>query len=146
MLVKAFSFVWLTLAAVALIRFFVNSHNTVWKWAVVVTLSLVLMYSLIWIPWRRKRRGFHVYKRGGAEGGILYYTESDRVLRFYFDRTMNTIFIPSDTQWREVTPIWAHDRKQEIVERIRKSLGQRLIGKNWNYEETNNAAHIVAKD
>ena len=66
--------------------------------------------------------------QGGNEGG--------RVLELYFDRTKNTIYVPSDAKWNEIMPSWATDRKAEIVSRIKQHVGKRWIGKSWRYEES----------
>lgn len=146
MLVKVFLFIWLILAAVAVLRFFINSPFALWKWAIIAIIGLASMYVLIWTPWQRKRQGFAVYKRGGTEGGVLFYTENGRNLQFYFDRRLDTIYIPSEKMWREVMPTWAHDRKQEIVDRVKICVGRRIIGKSWTYEESDNPSHIVPKE
>ena len=92
---------------------------------------------------RRNREGYYVYKRGGADDGTLIYNEEGKILQFYFNRTNDTIYVPSDFKWKEMMPKWAKERKDEIVSRIEKQIGKRLIGKSWTYEGTEKREHLI---
>jgi len=145
MLVKAFLFVWLAIAGIAVVVYLMRSNFSIWVWVLGVSICGFLLYAKLREQRRRNREGYYVYRRGGAEGGILFYNEEGRILQFYFDRSTDTIYIPSDATWREVMPIWAHNRKQQIVSRLKQRFGKRLIGKSWTYEESDNPSQIVPK-
>ena len=145
MLVKAFSFVWLALAGIAAVVYLLRSNLGVWLLALTVGICGLIAYARVREQRRRVREGYYVYRRGGAEGGILFYNEEGRILQFYFDRSTDTIYIPSDAKWREVMPMWAQNRKQQIVSRLKQCFGKRLTGKSWTYEESDNPGRIVPK-
>jgi len=146
MLVRAFSFAWLLLAAVGVGIYLSRSNIGLLALGTGGIFAALLFYSNIREKIRRKRDGYYVYKRGGAEDGILFYSEQRRELQFYFDRRMNTIYIPSDTKWKQTMPIWAQNNKQQIVDRIKQCVGKRLIGEAWKYEETSDPKQIVPGD
>jgi hypothetical protein len=92
---------------------------------------------------RRKKEGYYVYKRGGAEDGILVYDEGGKTLNLYFSRSKDTIYVPSDTKWKELMPEWAKEKKGVIMRRIKLRIGKRLIGKNWTYEESDKQEYLI---
>jgi hypothetical protein len=92
---------------------------------------------------RRKRERYYVYRRGGGEDGLLVYNEEGRIVQLYFSRTNDTIYVPTDSQWKEMMPDWARHRKDEIISRIQKQVGKRLIGKSWSYEKADRKEHLV---
>ena len=94
------------------------------------------MVVVKWEKWKRKKEGYYVFTRGGAEDGSVTYNEAGRTLELYFDRVKNTIYVPSEAKWKEIMPTWAKDRKEEIMGGIKKHVGKRWIGKSWMYEET----------
>ena len=47
------------------------------------------------------------------------------------------IYLPRPEKWRQKVPDWARDRREEILDRVRKELG----GKHFRYIETE--AHVV---
>ena len=143
MLVKAFSFVWLAVAGVGVVIYLFRSGIGLFGLGMGGILAAYILYANIREKIRRKRDGYYVYKRGGAEDGILFYSEQGRELQFYFDRRADTIYIPSDAKWKQTMPIWARDHKQQIVDRIKRCVGKRLIGNPWKYDETNNSDKIV---
>src|SRR5919108_673045 len=99
-------------------------------------LLLIVVFAIVRERLRRRREGYYIYRRGGAEGGTLFYEEEGKSLEFYFDRTNNTIYIPSDLKWKESMPSWARERKNEIITRIKTRIGKRWIGKSWTYAES----------
>ena len=143
MLLRAFSFVWLLVAGIGIAIYLSRSSIGLMALAMSGILGAFILYSNLRERVRRKRDGYHVYKRGGAEDGILFYADRGRELQFYFDRRTDTIYIPSDTKWRQTMPAWAQDHKQQIVDRIKLCVGKRVIGKSWRYEDTNNDKQIV---
>ena len=145
MLVKGFLVVWLVLGAAAAAKFLFNAFD---GWGLVLISGIVIVgfYMRMQTRTRGKRDGYHVFRRGGAEGGIIYYNENGRTLQFYFDRLADTIYFPSEAKWREVMPYWAHDHRQQIVDRVKKRFGKRLLGKSSIYEETDNPSHLVPKE
>jgi hypothetical protein len=145
MLVKGFLFVWLVLAALAAAKVLFNALGV---WGLVLIAGIVIVGLYVWMKTqrRRKRDGYHVFRRGGAEDGIVYYNENGQSLQLYFNRIADTIYIPSEAKWKEVMPDWAHDRRQQIIERVKEGIGKRLIGKSSIYEETDNTSHIVPKE
>lgn len=94
---------------------------------------------------RRRREGFHVYKRGGSEDGVLIYKEGEKSLQIYFNRLEDIIYIPSVGIWKETMPDWARERRDEILVRIKKRVGKRLIGKSWKFEETDSPQKLIAQ-
>jgi len=146
MLVRVFLFVWLVLAGIGIATYLSRSSVGFWALGVGGAVGAAALYLGLGERRRRNKEGYYVYKRGGAEDGILFYGEQDRELQFYFDRRTDTIYIPSDAEWKQIMPIWAHDHKQQIVSRIKQRIGKRLIGKSWNYEETGNPKRIVPKE
>lgn|SRR5689334_15764665 len=143
MLVRAFSFVWLLVAAIGIVIYLSKSSIGLVALATGGILGAFILYSNLRERIRRKRDGYYVYKRGGAEDGILFYSEHGRELQLYFDRRTDTIYIPSDGKWKQTMPAWAQDDKQQIVDRIKQCVGKRLIGKSSKYEETSNDKQIV---
>jgi hypothetical protein len=94
---------------------------------------------------RRRKDGFDVYKRGGAEDGVLVYKEGERSLQIYFNRLEDIIYLPSPSIWKETMPDWASERRDEILTRIRERVGKRLIGKSWSFEETDNPQKLITQ-
>src|SRR5690242_3637560 len=99
--------------------------------AAIAFLSLVIFGGLMREKWRRRREGYYAYTSGGGQEGVLIYNEGGKILQLYFSRLKDTIYIPTDPKWKEVMPDWARERKDEIVSRIKKRVGKRLIGKGW---------------
>lgn len=143
MLVRAFSFVWLLVVGIGVVIYLSRSSIGLLALLTGGFFGAMILYANFREKIRRKREGYYVYKRGGAEDGILFYSEQGRELQFYFDRRTDTIYIPSDAKWRQTMPGWAHDHKQQVVDRIKQCVGKRLIGKSWSYQETNNDKQIV---
>jgi hypothetical protein len=106
-------------------------------------LLLIVVFAIVRERLRRRREGYYIYRRGGAEGGTLFYEEEGKSLEFYFDRTNNTIYIPSDLKWKESMPSWARERKNEIITRIKTRIGKRWIGKSWTYAESDSIEHLI---
>ena len=113
--------------------------------AVLGVIAFVTAGSLMKEKWRRKKEGYYAYTSGGAEDGVLIYNESGKILQLYFNRPKDTIYVPTDAKWREIMPDWARERKDEIVSRIKKRVGKRLIGKGWSYEESDREDHFVRR-
>lgn len=97
---------------------------------VVATLVLIILGAIIKEQWRRRREGYFVYLRGGAEAGSVTYNEGGKLLDLYFDRLKRIVYVPSDAKWKSVMPDWAKARKVEIMKRIKKHI------KGWRYEES----------
>ena len=145
MLVKAFLFLWSIIAGVGIAAYLARSTVGVWVLGLASGIGAAAMYIALKERNRRNKEGYYVYKRGGAEDGILFYNEQGRELQFYFDRGADTIYIPTDAEWKENMPTWAHEHKQEIVSRIKRRVGKRLVGESWKYEETANPKQIVGQ-
>jgi len=143
MLVRVFSFVWLAVAGIGVVIYLSRSSIGLFALGTGGILAAFVLYRSLRERIRRKRDGYHVYKRGGAEDGILFYSEHGKELQFYFSRSTDTIYIPSDAKWKQTMPVWTQDHKQQIVDRIKQCVGKRLIGQPWKYEETSNPNHIV---
>jgi hypothetical protein len=143
MVFTAFTFVWLLLAAIGVVIYLSSSGIGLVALGTGGLVGALILYSHLKEKIRRKRDGYYVYKRGGPEDGILFYSELGRELQFYFDRRTNTIYIPSDDKWPQTMPAWAQDYKQRIVGRVKQCVGKRLIGESWKYEETSNPNQIV---
>jgi len=89
---------------------------------------ILIVFTKEWL--RRKREGFFVNTKGNADGGDLIYHEGQRSLTFYFDRPARTVYVPSNKRWGREMPEWARIRKSEIVDRIKRRLGQ-----SWRVED-----------
>ncbi len=61
----------------------------------------------------------------------------------YFNRLEDIIYIPSAGMWKEVMPDWARERREEILTRIKERVGRRLIGKSWEFEETDSPQKLI---
>jgi hypothetical protein len=111
-------------------------------------LGFVLLMIVIAIAKQRlrsRKEGFHVQKRGGAEDGVLLYKEGEKSLQIYFNRLEDIIYIPSASMWKEVMPDWARERRDEILARIKKRVGRRLIGRSWEFEETDSPQKLISQ-
>jgi hypothetical protein len=104
---------------------------------------LIIVIAITRNRLRRGKEGFHVYKRGGGEDGVLIYEEGEKSLQVYFNRLEDIIYIPSAVMWKEIMPDWARERRDEILVRIKERVGKRLIGKNWEFEETESPQKLI---
>ena len=111
-----------------------------------VVLGLTILTYIIREQVRRKKQGFYVQTHGGAEDGYVLYNEDGKTLRLYFSRPKDTIYVPSDIKWKEIMPNWARERKLEIIGRIKKHVGKRLIGQDWTYEESDKKETLMTQD
>jgi hypothetical protein len=112
-----------------------------------VSVGFVLLIIVIAITrsrLRRKKEGFHVYKRGGGEDGVVIYEEGEKSLQVYFNRAEDIIYIPSAGMWKEIMPDWAKERRDEILARIRERIGKRLIGQSWKFVETDSQQKLIS--
>jgi hypothetical protein len=113
--------------------------------AAIAFVGLAVFGGLMKEKWRRRREGYYAYTSGGGQEGVLIYNEGGKILQLYFSRLKDTIYIPTDPTWKEVMPDWARERKDEIVSRIKKRIGKRLIGKGWTYEESDREDHLLRR-
>jgi hypothetical protein len=137
-----FVMIWALLASCALVSYLFKSEN----WPMILAVACVgiaFLTAIVMEKWRRKREGYYVYKRGGADGGILIYDERGHTLQFYFNRRSDTIYVPSDAAWNKIMPSWAKERKDEVLTRIKSRIGKRLVGKSWTYEETDKPEFVL---
>jgi hypothetical protein len=111
-----------------------------------VVLTLIILTFVIRERVRRKREGYYVQTHGGAEDGYVLYNEDGKTLRLYFSRSKDTIYVPSDVKWKEIMPNWARERKLQIMGRIKKHVGKRLIGRAWTYEESDKKERLMTQD
>jgi hypothetical protein len=139
---KYFFGLWLLLSVIAIASYLSKLESRL-PIAGLSVLILIVVVVILRERLRRKKEGYYIYKRGGAEDGVLFYEEEGKTLQFYFDRTNDTIYIPSDPKWNEITPSWAKERKNEIVSRIKKRIGKRWIGKSWTYAQSDLAKHLI---
>jgi hypothetical protein len=129
-------------AGIALVSYFFDSYN----WYLLVGLGgvcVIIFIGSLKEKWRRKKEGYWVYKKGGADDGVLFYNERGQILRLYFSRGRDISYVPSDAKWKEIMPSWAKERKVQIISRVKQLIGKRIIGKNWTYEDTDNLNHVV---
>jgi len=94
---------------------------------------LIIVLAITRNRLRRRKEGFHVYKRGGGEDGVLIYEEGEKSLQVYFNRLEDIIYIPSAIMWKEIMPHWASERRAEILARIKERVGKILICKSWKF-------------
>jgi hypothetical protein len=123
----------------------VGGGTSLFAWSSVI-LGLAILTFIVRERVRRKKEGYYVQTHGGAEGGYVLYNEDGKTLRLYFSRPKDTIYVPSDTKWKEIMPSWAKERKVEIMGRIRKHVGKRLIGQGWTYEESDKKEMLMSQD
>ena len=126
--------VWLLLGIAGVFIYLSRAANKFLVFSLV--LAVIVLAGVARRKLIRKKQGYSIYKSGGAEDGFVVYGEGEKTVKLYFDRVQDTIYIPSDVKWKEIMPEWAKEKKHEIVARIKKEIGTRLIGKSWRYEET----------
>jgi hypothetical protein len=144
-IVKYLLVLWLVGVTFAVIfRLFERENRSILFGAGFVFVVIILFF--VKEKLRQKKEGYHVYKRGGADDGIVVYDEGGKTLSLYFNRKEDTIYVPSDTKWKELMPEWAKERKTLIMHRVRLRLGKRLIGKNWTYEESDNQDYLIEQN
>ena len=85
---------------------------------------------------RVERDGYQIEAHGAGGDGIVVYVEEGKRLVLLYSREKDTVFVPSDSKWKQIMPQWSHNRKNEIVARIKQRYGKRLIGKAIGYEES----------
>jgi hypothetical protein len=112
---------------------------------IVFVTGLAMAVSAVRERQRRKKEDYYVDTLGGAEDGTVNYHEDGRELQLYYDRRKDTIYVPTDAKWNEIMPRWAGDRKHEIVSRIRRRVGKRLIGKSSTYQETDDSSCFMSQ-
>ena len=127
--------VWLLLGIAGLFIYLSKAANEFLAFSLGL-LALIVLAGVVGQRLIRKKQGYSIYKSGGAEDGFIVYGEGGKTVKLYFDRVQDTIYVPSDAKWKEIMPEWAKEKKHEIVARIKKQIGTRLIGKSWRYEET----------
>ena len=141
-IVKYFLIFWLFGSLVAVVLYIFEPENRSGLYATVF-IVFVIAFFIGKEKLRRQKEGYYVYTRGGAEDGVVVYDEGGKTLNLYFDRREDTIYVPSDAKWQELMPEWAKGKKVLIVDRVRSRIGRRLIGKNWNYKESDNQDHLI---
>jgi hypothetical protein len=129
---------------VAVLAYFARSGGALLL-AVLGTITLTILGGIVKEQLRRKKEGYFAYTSGGAQEGILIYNEGGKILQLYFSQPKDTIYIPTDPKWKEIMPDWARERKDEIVAKIKKRVGKRLIGKGWTYEESDREEHLLRR-
>lgn len=143
-IVKYFVALWALFALIAITSYLYKSTNLILM-AGLGALTLGVVIATVKEKLRRKKEGFYIYRRGGAESGVLFYDERGRILQLYFSRIKDTVYIPSDLKWKEIMPSWARERKDEIVSRIKKRIGKRLVGKSWTYAQSDLEEHVICQ-
>jgi hypothetical protein len=133
---------WAVFAAGGIVLYFWKRENRLLLSAITILIGIIVI-EILRERLRRKREGYYVYKRGGADDGTLVYNEEGKMLQLCFNRTTDTIYVPLDFKWKEMMPDWAKERKDEILSRIQKQIGKRLIGKSWSYQGTDRKEHLI---
>lgn len=123
----------------------VGDGVSLFAWGLLIV-ALIIFTFIMKERIRRKKEGYYVQTRGGAKDGYVLYNEGGKTLRLYFSRPKDTIYVPSDGKWKEIMPGWARERKLEIMGRIRKHVGKRLIGQGWTYEESDKKETLMTQD
>jgi hypothetical protein len=141
-IVKMFFIIWVFLAVIGLVLYVSKPDNRFILFGLGF-IAVAIFIATVKERWRRKNEGYYVFKRGGAENGVVIYDEGGQTLQLYFDRRRDTIYVPSDATWTEIMPSWAKERKHEVVTRIKRRVGKRLIGKSWTYEETDKPEFVA---
>jgi cbb3-type cytochrome oxidase subunit 3 len=144
-IIKYFLILWLLGAMIGVIFYLLKPQNR----SILLGIGVVVIGVVFFLfkeRLRRKKEGYYVYKRGGAEDGVLVYDEGGKTLNLYFSRRKDTIYVPSDTKWKELMPGWAKEKKALIMHRIKLRIGNRMIGKNWTYEESDNQDYLIKQN
>ena len=145
MIVRMLSLLWVLVLVGALASYLFTSTS----WPLLIGIGgvcVAVCMATLKEKWRRKKQGYWVFKKGGAEDGVLFYNERGQILQLYFNRRQDTIYVPSDLKWKTVMPNWAKERKSEIISRVKQLVGKRIIGNSWTYEETDNPERIVPRE
>jgi hypothetical protein len=76
---------------------------------------------------RFRRLGYRVLSRG--RGQFAYeerYDGQSCVLEIHGEMEKRQVYLPSEQSWRESVPEWARERRDEIVQRVRQAVGERM--------------------
>ena len=101
---------------------------------------LLLFYPLLWFIYQLRRyyrlrfRGFFV-TREGRDNIIYEERQAGQVQRLtiYGELMSNdphVVYVPNEEEWENKMPEWAHGRRAEILENIKRALGT----KNYEYD------------
>ena len=108
-------------------------------WILFVAVLLVLLFPLLWFVYQLRRSyrlrsgGFWVAREGRDE--ILYEerrageTQRLTISGERMTHGARVVYVPSEEEWEKEMPEWAHGRRVEILENIKRALGTK------NYED-----------
>jgi hypothetical protein len=103
-------------------------------------LILLLLYPFLWLisqirrHYRLRTRGYWLSRRG--RGSFEYEERHETVVEhLVIDGEMmavgpDVIYLPNEEQWQREMPAWAQGRRDEILARVKRLLGN----KNYRYE------------
>jgi len=115
----------------------IQSNERPWSDALAVVLLLlaILLFpitwpiSQLWRYYRLKSRGYDVTREGRD---AIEYQElcNGKVRRLTIAGEMimkrpHVIYVPTEAEWQEWMPSWAQGRREEIVEKVKRALGNK---------------------
>lgn len=137
-----------------LLRFAVSSawweHAILWSLTLVAAICGFLLFShgsWAWVDWRRGWRvrwiaeHRYVYEEVGDGGQFRSFEVRYEPLENRYAPPCR-ITVPGADEWTEMTPTWAHGRRDAILERIRRWGGR----EGWNAPVTFASAGRVVAD
>jgi hypothetical protein len=98
-------------------------------WSVVALVGWIAasyLYGRLIRRWDLRRKGYFGGRR--VNSTWLYEEVSDNTIRQLALAMISTepghteLFVPDDDAWRDAVPVWARDRRREIVHRIAERL------------------------
>jgi hypothetical protein len=119
----------------------IESNDRPWAdtFAVILVVLFLLLFPITWPLsqlWRFylfKTRGYYVTREGRD---VIQYQElrDGKVHRLTIGGEMvvkgpHVVYVPTEAEWQQWMPSWAQGRREEIIEKVRRALGN----KNYAY-------------
>jgi len=101
--------------------------------AVFILLLAILFFPITW-PLSKLWRHYRLYSRGfyvtGKGRDLIEYQErrDGTICRLTLYRELmapppNLVYVPTEDEWQRDMPAWARERRQEIIENVKRALG-----------------------
>jgi len=115
----------------------IESNAQPWAdaFAVILVVLFLLLFpitwplSQLWRFYQLKSRGYYVTREGRDD--IEYQELRDgKIHRLTIAGEMvskgpHVVYVPTEAEWQQWMPAWAQGRREEIVEKIRRALGNK---------------------
>ncbi len=115
----------------------IESNQRRWSdaFAVMLLVIFILLFpitwplSQLWRIYRLKSRGYYVTREG--RDAIEYQELNDGTVRRLtiasemFVKGPHVVYVPTEAEWKEWMPSWAQGRREEIVENVKRALGNK---------------------